>query len=50
MSIGGTSSVASYFSNKVTCTRNILETYLGDMDISEFCSIMSFYKSQYFDF
>ena len=23
--------VASYFLNKVTCTRNILETYLGDM-------------------
>ena len=23
--------VASYFLNKVTCTRNILETYLGEM-------------------
>jgi len=23
--------VASYFLNKVTCTRNILKTYLGDM-------------------
>jgi len=23
--------VASYFLNKVTCTRNILETYLGDI-------------------
>ena len=32
--------VASSFLNKVTCTRNILETYLGDMYHGEFCSII----------
>ena len=32
--------VASYFLNKVICTRNILETYLGD----------TYQKSQNFDF
>ena len=34
----------------VACTRNSLETYLGDMHLKEFCSIMSFYKNLNFDF
>jgi len=36
--------MASYFLNKMTCTRNILETYSEDIHLQEFCSIMSFYK------
>jgi len=39
--------VASYFLNKVTCTR---KSCSGDMNLHEFCGIMSFYKSQDFDF
>jgi len=38
--------VASNFLNKVTCTRNSVEAYSGDMYVSHFCSIMPFYKRQ----
>ena len=37
--------VSSYFLNKVTCTRKSLETYPGDMNLQEFCGIMTFHKS-----
>ena len=36
--------MASYFLNKLNCTRNIFETYSEDINLQEFCSFMSFYK------